>query len=328
MRIPYKSDRIGLLPPEPVSLAGCARPRGAFDCGRPATRRPGGDDLKLCSRSPRTVLPATVAVLLLCGSNALAQSEPVTPVVPPEACDPIFDDECEEGAAGSLAHFPDPWERYNRGALDFNDGFDTWVLNPITSVYKLLPDSVEKAMVRVGRNLDCPAIMVNDGLQLQWRDMGTTLSRFLVNSTVGIAGLFDPASAWGLERHESDFGQTLTLAGLPSGAYLVLPVLGPTTVRDGAGSLADAAMSPLLYVFGLTSFETVLQAGGSGIVVRAEKIQELQSLQQGSIDFYAALRSAFYQNRQAEIWGRREHRRGDAASILEPVHHAEPNTAR
>lgn len=249
-------------------------------------------------------------------------------MAPSEACDPIFDDGCEESGAGSLAHFPDPWERYNRGALAFNDGFDTWVLNPITFVYKLLPDPVEKAMVRVGRNLDCPAIMVNDALQLEWLDMRTTFSRFLVNSTVGIAGLFDPASAWGIKRHESDFGQTLALAGLPSGAYLVLPVLGPMTVRDGAGALADAAMSPLLYVFGLASFETVLQAGGSGIVVRAEKIQELQSLQQGSIDFYAALRSAFYQNRQAEIWGRREHRREDTASILEPVPHAEPDTVR
>ena len=158
--------------------------------------------------------------------------------------------------------------------------------------------------------------------------MGTTLSRFAINSTIGIAGFFDPAAAWGIEAHSSDFGQTLTLAGFPSGPYLILPILGPTNARDGVGAIADASMSPLLYVFGLASFETLAQAGSSGIAVRADKIQELHSLEQGSIDFYAALRSAFYQNRQAEIWGRREHRRTDAAAIQQPVVHRQAEVPR
>jgi len=246
---------------------------------------------------------------------------PADPIPVPEACDPFFDESCDDEDLSSLAHFPDPWEEYNRGTLSFNEGFDRWVFDPLTSLYQLLPDPVENAFLRSIQNLDCPAIAVNDGLQLEWADMGITLSRFAINSTIGIAGFFDPAAAWGIEAHSSDFGQTLTLAGFPSGPYLILPVLGPTTVRDGFGSVADTAMSPLLYVFGLASFETLAQAGSSGIAVRADKIQELQSLEQGSIDFYAALRSAFYQNRQAEIWGRREHRRQDAAAILQPVVH-------
>ena len=239
-------------------------------------------------------------------------------------CDPIFDDDCEDEEYGSLAHFPDPWERYNRGALGFNRGVDKWVFDPITRVYQLLPDPVEAAILRAVENLECPAIAINDGLQLEWVDMGVTMSRLVINSTFGLAGLFDPASAWGLEHHDSDFGQTLTLAGLPSGPYMILPLVGPTTVRDGSGAIADAAMSPLLYVFGLASFETLYRAGSSGLAVRADKIQELHSLEKGSIDFYAALRSAYYQNRQAQIWSRREHRRADAISIGLPVAHGSP----
>jgi phospholipid-binding lipoprotein MlaA len=227
---------------------------------------------------------------------------------PAEACDPLFDDACGEDAG---AHFPDPWERSNRGVSRFNAVFDRFVLDPITRGYKLLlPDPVERALLRVGHNLDAPAIMINDGLQLEWGDAVVTLGRFALNSTVGLAGLFDPAAAWGLPKHRSDFGQTLTLAGVPSGPYVILPVLGPTTVRDGSGILADLAMSPLLYFF--LPFELGRQ-GGAGFAMRADAMRDLEALQKESIDYYAALRSAFYQNRQAQIWEGREHRRGDAA---------------
>ena len=248
------------------------------------------------------------------GAGAAAElAEPAESAEP--ACDPLFDDDCDETVGLARAQFPDPWEGYNRGVLRFNQGFDTFVFDPLTRAYRfLLPDPVENAILNAVQNLDAPAIAINDALQLEWIDMGTTLTRFAVNSTVGVAGLFDPATSLGLERHSSDFGQTLTLAGVPSGPYLMLPVLGPTTLRDGYGAVVDAAMSPLLYVFGLVSFETLGRAGGSGLAVRADRIQELQSLEKGSIDFYAALRSAFYQNRQAEIWGRREHRRDDFAA--------------
>jgi phospholipid-binding lipoprotein MlaA len=225
-----------------------------------------------------------------------------------EACDPLFDEDCDE-PGDAQAHFPDPWEPYNRGVLVFNGGFDRFVLNPVTFIYKtLLPDPVERAFLRLVENLDSPSILVNDGLQLEWRDASVTLGRFALNTTVGLAGLFDPAASLGLEGHHSDFGQTLTLAGMPSGPYMILPVLGPTTVRDGGGILTDIAMSPLLYILGPLTFE-IWRQGGSGLATRADSMRDLQTLEKESIDFYAALRSAFYQNRQAQIWGRREHRR-------------------
>ncbi|MEZ4214932.1 MAG: VacJ family lipoprotein [Myxococcota bacterium] len=232
---------------------------------------------------------------------------------PSDACDPLFDDDCPEDGGAPLAQFPDPWEPYNRGAMAFNRVFDDVVFDPMTKAYKLLPDPVEHGIQNALDNLDTPSIAINDALQLEWVDMATTLSRFVVNSTLGVAGVFDVGSRIGLERHSSDFGQTLAIAGSPSGPYVVLPVLGPTTVRDAFGNVADAAMNPILFLFGLGSLQQIGDIGMSGLALRADKIQELESLEKGSIDFYAALRSAFFQNRQAEIWSRREHRRDDFA---------------
>ena len=232
---------------------------------------------------------------------------------PPEGdCDPLFDEECLEGTL-SLAHFPDPLEQTNRQIFEFNRGFDRFVLDPFTLVYQtLIPEPLREALLRVVRTLDAPSIMVNDGLQLEWRDSAITLQRFVVNSTVGLGGLFDPAASLGLARHHSDFGQTLSLAGIPSGPYMIVPILGPTNARDGAGILADLAMSPLLYILGPFSFEIYRQSG-QGLAVRAEAQRDLKLLERESVDFYAAFRNAFYQNRQAEIWSRREHRRPSAS---------------
>jgi len=250
------------------------------------------------------VVCAVALVLLAVAAGGTARAD---------ECDPLFDDDCEGASGRASAQFPDPWEGYNRGALRFNQAFDTVVFDPLTKVYKLLPDVVETGIQNALDNLDTPSIAINDALQLEWIDMGTTLARFVVNSTAGVAGIVDVGSLVGLEGHSSDFGQTLAIAGSPSGPYVVLPVLGPTTLRDGFGSIADAAMNPILFLFGLGSLQQIGEVGMSGLALRADKIQELESLEKGSIDFYAALRSAFYQNRQAEIWGRREHRRGDFA---------------
>jgi len=249
-----------------------------------------------------------LTLLLLCtGLPALAEDAVEDRVG--QACDPLFEEGCEDRDE-STAHFPDPWEDANRSIFEFNRGFDRFVMDPLTLVYQtLLPSPLRSALLRVVQNLDAPSVLVNDGLQLQWRDGSVTLQRFLVNSTIGLGGLFDPAARLGLAPHHSDFGQTLTLAGVPSGPYLIVPILGPTTARDGVGILADLAMSPLLYILGPFSFEIYRQSG-QGLAVRAEAQRDLQLLEKESLDFYAALRSAFYQNRQAEIWSRREDRRG------------------
>jgi phospholipid-binding lipoprotein MlaA len=172
-------------------------------------------------------------------------------------------------------------------------------------------------------NLDAPVTFANDILQLEPTDAAVTLARFAVNTTVGIAGLFDVASSFDLEGHESDFGQTLALSGVPSGPYLIFPVLGPTTARDGTGFLVDFLFRPTTYLltpggaFFLSSFGT--QSGqqvllstlfegsteiAEGITTREAAGEGLHALEASSLDYYAALRNAYYQNRTALVWRR------------------------
>ena len=220
-----------------------------------------------------------------------------------------FDRELEQQPAG----FPDPLERSNRSVFTFNRWVDRWLLDPVTRLYgAAVPTPVKRSIRSFFANLGEPATIFNDLLQLEWKDAGVSGARFVVNSTVGIAGLFDPAARVGLEYHRSGFGQTLALAGTPSGPYLVIPVAGPNNVRDGFGVVSDVTMHPLTWFLGPANFLVYgIYGGGQGLSIREEHVEQLDALREGSIDYYAALRNAYYQNRIAEIWGRREHRRDD-----------------
>jgi phospholipid-binding lipoprotein MlaA len=217
-----------------------------------------------------------------------------------------FDEDLEEQAAG----FPDPLEPVNRGTLRLNQGLDRWLLDPITRLYGfILPARVRHSIRSFLSNLNSPSIFVNDLLQREWNGAGVTASRFGINTTVGLAGLFDPATSLGLPAHHSDFGQTLALAGVRSGPYLMLPALGPTTVRDGFGYLVDALFRPTTYVLGpgdQIAFTTI-HSGSSGIAVRDQHFEEIRVLRESSVD------------RIAEIWDRRERRRKAAGTDSPPA---------
>lgn len=233
--------------------------------------------------------------------------------------DPLFDDDesdaFDDEFAAHPAGFPDPLEETNRGVQRFNSFMDKWLLDPITRAYGyIFPNPVKQSIRNFFSNLGEPATTVNDILQLEWKDAGVSLSRLVVNSTAGLGGLFDPASHIGLPYHRSDFGQTLALAGTPSGVYLMLPLAGPNNVRDGFGVLADVTMHPLTWFLGPTNFLVYgIYGGGQGLSIREENIENLDALREGSVDYYAALRNAYYQNRMAAIWSRREDRRDDWA---------------
>jgi len=243
---------------------------------------------------------------------------PHSPVYSPPAGDgpaPLFDGESEDEFDFELEDqpvgFPDPWEETNRGVLGFNNLVDRYLLDPFTVAYGFVfPRPVKVAFRRMFTNLNEPSTAVNDMIQLEWMDALRTGTRFAVNSSVGLGGLFDPASRWGLELHHSDFGQTLALAGTPSGPYVVLPFVGPNTVRGGVGSVVDAFMRPITYLtYLLGPMPWVFLHGGSGVTTREAHLEELKALRGTSIDYYATLRNAYYQNRVAQIWRRREHRR-------------------
>ena len=223
--------------------------------------------------------------------------------------DPLFDEFDLEFDSGPVG-FPDPIEPVNRGTLKFNEGVDRFIMDPITTVYRfILPEMVRRSIERCFDNIDSTQTLVNDIFQLEWKEAGITTTRLVINTTVGVGGLFDPAKAWGIEGHVSDFGQTLAMAGAPSGPYVILPLLGPSNVRDGLGLGVDALFNPTFFLLGGT--DVLFFNGSSGLTERARHVDELNALKESSIDYYAALRSAYYQNRQAEIWEGREHRRKD-----------------
>ena len=223
-------------------------------------------------------------------------------VEPPVVADPFDDD------LAAPDGFPDPLEGLNRATFRMNLAIDRWFIDPIARAYAFaVPEPARRGVRRALANLNSPSVFVNDVLQLEPVAAGVTATRFVVNTTVGLLGVFDPAAPLGLQAHEADFGQTLALAGVPSGVYLILPVVGPTTVRDATGYLVDFLFKPTTYVLtpGAQIVYTSIEQSGTGIAARDAHGDALHALEASSIDFYAALRNAFYQDRVARIWARR-----------------------
>jgi len=304
---PFEGDRP--LPRPGVAIGLAALTHGAPHCVDARESMPPSAHTSV----PRVRLTWSALVLAcllgLVAGSAAAQAEP----------DPLFDDDFFDAEFDAApAGYPDPLETSNRGVLAFNRQVDRWILDPITRAYRFVfPSPVRNAISRFFLNLGSTRTLANDLLQLEWKDAGVTGTRLVVNTTVGLIGLFDVAEKMGLEGHESDFGQTLALAGTPSGPYIVLPVLGPATVRDGFGTAVDGFFQPTYYILGPSNLlfgptEILIYSGSSGISTRDRHFRELKALEESSVDFYAALRSGYYQRRLDEIWGRREgHRTED-----------------
>lgn len=238
------------------------------------------------------------------GSQALDDATPLRSR--PKAADPSgdgsededawLDDEFDLESEFDAMTDDDPFERVNRGIFAFNGEVDRFVLTPITDVYQtLVPTAGRSGVHNVFLNLDAPVRMTNAMLQGRVRASGIALARFIVNSTFGIGGLFDVGSRVGLTRQRADFGQTLASWGAPQGPYLVVPFLGPTTIRNGVGMGVDFLMQPVSYVVG--PLPGMIVGAGKDFSRREQVVFEIESLRDGSLDFYAALRSAFLQDR-------------------------------
>ncbi len=203
----------------------------------------------------------------------------------------------------------DPLEIPNRFIFAFNQTLDVFVLKPVASGYRfLLPSMIRDSIRNFLRNLATPVVLINDLLQGELERAETTLARFAINSSGGVLGLFDVATDEGFEYHQEDFGQTLGSHGIGEGAYLVLPLFGPSSIRDGVGRLADIFLDPLTYVGQAYDLETefLLIPAVNGIDTRSRNIDTLENLERDSIDFYARIRSLWRQNRQNEIDNGRE----------------------
>jgi phospholipid-binding lipoprotein MlaA len=220
--------------------------------------------------------------------------------------DPLFDEDFdEELELSSDINGADPFESANRKVFVFNQGMNTVVIDPVMRGYRfLVPEPARKGLRRVYLNLNSPKVFVNDLLQLRFKDAAETLGRLVLNSTLGLGGLFDAGKAAGWERHDNDFGLTLAKMGVESGPYLMIPVFGPSTVRDGVGSLVDLAFQPLAYVLGPAELMVQVYIGsGNALTLLEANHHKLEALEDSSVDFYAAMRSAYLQSRRAAIEG-------------------------
>ncbi len=199
----------------------------------------------------------------------------------------------------------DPLEPMNRYFFEVNYALDELLIKPIASWYDaILPTPVEHSVHNFLRNLNGPVIFANDLFQGKVNRAGITAKRFLINSTLGVAGLFDVAADWfDLKYHDEDFGQTLAVWGVDEGPYLVVPVLGPSNPRDLAGKGVDSVIDPWGYVFAhydvdeLTYVRTALE----GIDLRARNLDTLDAIRKGAVDYYATMRSLYRQHRNDAI---------------------------
>jgi phospholipid-binding lipoprotein MlaA len=193
----------------------------------------------------------------------------------------------------------DPWEGFNRASYIFTDAVDRAVLKPTAKGYKAVaPQFVETGVSNFFSNLNQPTVIFNELLQAKFRPALNDTGRFLVNTTVGVAGLWDPASKFGLDRNDEDFGQTLGKWGMPSGPYLWIPLMGPATVRDALGSPVDQFTDPIWYVE--RDLIRYSLRGVDLIDARARQLDLEQTLE-STFDRYAFIRNAYLQQREYAV---------------------------
>ena len=197
----------------------------------------------------------------------------------------------------------DPLEGLNRGIFEFNLVVDRYLIKPVAQAYRALPQPAQDSVRSFLRNLRTPLVVANDVLQGDMDRAGTTISRFLVNTTVGILGLFDVASNLGIPYHDEDLGQTLAVWGVGEGFYIMLPVLGPSNPRDLVGMVGEFYADPLNIHLRNEDLDYLIytRAGLRGIDARARSIEVLDELERTSLDYYAAIRSLYRQQRDNEI---------------------------
>ena len=216
-------------------------------------------------------------------------------------------DRSDTEAYAEYQEINDPLEPMNRGFFQLNRALDTWFLKPLAIMYReFLPPPFQRGIHNFLNNLRTPVVLANDLLQGEMDRAGTTFARFLVNTTLGVGGLGDPATELGWEDHDEDFGQTLAVWGIPEGPYLMLPVIGPSNPRDGVGLAVDTfVLDPVAWWVRADNSDRAwigyTRAAITGVDKRARIYEELEELEKTSLDLYASIRSLYRQHRRSEI---------------------------
>ncbi len=218
------------------------------------------------------------------------------------ACAALVLSGCASGEADST-DANDPLESVNRAVFDFNQSLDRHAALPAASFYRsAVPGDVRFGVHNFLSNLNLPIAFANDVLQGQAERAAQALGRFTVNSTIGVAGLFDVATDWGMPEQSEDFGQTMGYYGVPEGPYVVLPLIGPKPPRDFAGSYVDAFFTPLAYIhFKGRAYWGLARSALTTVDRRSANIDLLREIERSSIDYYATMRSLYRQRRADAI---------------------------
>lgn len=248
--------------------------------------------MKICQRSIRILSTAALVLAIGAGSRgglAVAGAAEESSV------------RSSEGSVAGQDFEEDPWEPFNEGMFSFNRQFDRTVIKPVATVWEaVLPDPVRRSLGNALDNLAVVRRVVNNLLQLKLEGAAREVVRFTVNSTFGIAGLFDVArDGVGISQSDEDTGQTLGVYGVGPGPYLVLPFLPPMTVRDGIGFALDGAMNPLNYFIPLGA--TFGLYGTNVVNERSLHLDQFERIEETTVDLYSAVRNAYLQRRAAAI---------------------------
>ena len=203
----------------------------------------------------------------------------------------------------------DCFEGINRATFKFNQVLDGVIFEPVAKAYRVLPSPVRAGTSNALNNLSTLVTIPNNILQGEFKKAGVNTGRFIVNTTVGVVGIFDVAEKIGFPEYEKeDYGQTLGVMGVGAGCYIVLPVLGPSTVRDTAGSFANLLGGDPWYNVTtvndtqyFSDFDYWASRAGTGVDFRAKNLDSFENLEKNSLDFYASVRSLYLQDRQLKI---------------------------
>ena len=269
----------------------------------------------------RAAAIALASALSACASGAATVASPKF-LAAQTSPDALKNNSASVDAPKDLAGLPDapnevsdPLERMNRSVFERNQRFNHAVVYPVAKAYRNnVPEPVRDSVEAFAGNLTEPLVFANDVLQLRLQAAATTVGRFAINSTLGVAGLFDVATRQNLPHQSGDLGQTLYVWGIRESPYLVLPIIGPTNVRDLIGTTVElAAMLPagelpageFLEVLPTQVASTVTDLGVAGSAAspfpKLSQADQMEELEESSIDFYAMLRSVVSQKRQAEL---------------------------
>jgi len=253
-------------------------------------------------RAPLRQFVLVTAVALTLGFVAPSQSfagNTTTNIIQPVAAtdDDIPDDFSDDDGLA------DPLEGVNRAIFAVNDTVDIAVFRPVALVYRtVIPPPLRKGLANFLANASTPITLANDVLQGDMKRAETTVVRFFLNSVAGFGGLRDIAAEAGWERHTEDFGQTLAVYGVPSGPYIVAPLLGPSTPRHLVGRAVDILANPWTWIlWDASTLESLSPTLAETVSGRESAIETLDATREGSPDYYVTLKNLYYQNRLSEI---------------------------